>query len=71
MGATWTFVAAFALAFVRVVSGEALIPGEAEAMRIEDIYYDQGPQQALDALTQDFSRALGGSDPQSWTPANR
>jgi hypothetical protein len=65
MGATWTFVAAFALAFVRVVSGEALIPGEAEAMRIEDIYYDQGPQPALDALTQDFSRALGGSDPQA------
>jgi hypothetical protein len=61
MGATWMFVAAFMLAFIRVVSGGALVPGEIEAMRIEDVYYDQGPQQALEALTQDFRRALGGS----------
>ena len=65
MGATWIFIAAFMLTFVRVALGEALIPGETEAMRIEDIYYDQGPQQALEALTQDYRRALGGSDPQT------
>jgi len=65
MGATWTFVAAFMLAFVRVVSGQAIIAGETEAMRIEDVYYDQGPRQALEALTQDFRRALGGSGRQT------
>jgi hypothetical protein len=53
------------LAFVRDVSGQTLIPGETEAMRIEDIYYDQGPQQALEALTQDYRKALGGSGPQA------
>ena len=65
MNATWIFVAAFMLAFVRGVPGEALIPGEAEAMRIEDIYYEQGPQPALEALTQDFRRSLGSSGPQA------
>ena len=68
MGATWTFVAAFMLAFVRAVSGQTIIPGEADAMRIEDIYYDQGPQQALEALTQDYRRALDGSGPQTGRP---
>jgi hypothetical protein len=49
----------------RAVSGQTIIPGETEAMRIEDICYDQGPQQALEALTQDYRRALGGSGPQA------
>jgi|ERR1700751_2620095 hypothetical protein len=65
MDATRTFVTIFMLAFVRDVSGQTLIPGETEAMRIEDIYYDQGPQQALEALTQDYRKALGGSGPQA------
>jgi hypothetical protein len=59
MGARCSFVAAFMLALVRVVSGQTIVPGEAEATRIEDIYYQQGPQQALEALTQDYRRALG------------
>jgi hypothetical protein len=65
MGATGTFVAAFMLAFVRVVSAQTIIPGETEAIRIEDIYYKQGPQQALEALGQDFRRALGNPPPQA------
>jgi hypothetical protein len=63
MGARSTFAAVFTLALVRVVSGQTIIPGEAEAMHIEDIYYQQGAQQALEALTQDYRRALG--DPPS------
>ena len=65
MNATCTFVAVFMLALVRVVSGQTIVPGETEATRIEDIYYDQGPQQALEALTQDYGRALGGPGPQA------
>jgi hypothetical protein len=65
MGARCTLVAAFMLALVRVVSGQTIVPGEAEAMRIEDIYYEQGPQQALEALTQDYRRALGEPDSQA------
>jgi hypothetical protein len=67
MGARCTFAAVFTLALVRVVSGQTIIPGEAEAMRIEDIYYQQGAQQALEALAQDYRSALG--DPPS--PAGR
>jgi hypothetical protein len=63
MGARCTFVAACMLVLVRVVSGQTNVPGEAEAMRIEDIYYQEGPQQALEALAQDYRRALG--DPAS------
>jgi hypothetical protein len=63
MGARCTFAAVFMLALVRVVSGQTIVPGEAEAVRIEDVYYQQGPQQALEALTQDYRRALG--DPPS------
>ena len=59
MGARCTFVAACMLVLVRVVSGQTILPGEAEAIRIEGIYYEQGPQQALEALTQDYRRALG------------
>jgi hypothetical protein len=59
MGARCTFVSAFMLASVHVVSSQTIIPGEAEAMRIEDVYYQQGPQQALEALRQDYTRALG------------
>ena len=47
------------LASVRIVPGQALVPGEKEAMGIEDVYYQQGPEQALEALTQDYRRALG------------
>ena len=65
MNATCTFVAVFMLALVRVVSGQTIVPGETEATRIEDIYYEQGPQQALEALTQDYGRALGGPGPQA------
>jgi hypothetical protein len=65
MGATWAFVAAFVLAFVRVVSAQTTVPGETEATRIEDIYYEQGPQLALEALMQDYSRALGGPGPRA------
>jgi hypothetical protein len=65
MGATCTFVAAFMLAFVRAVSGQTPVPGETDAIRIEDIYYKQGPQQALEALTQDYRRALGDAHPQA------
>jgi len=63
MGPTCTFVAAFMLAFVRVASGQTIVPGETDAIRIEDIYYAHGPQQALEALTQDYRRALGDSGP--------
>jgi hypothetical protein len=65
MGATSAFVAAFMLPLVRVVSGQAIVPGEADAIRIEDIYYKQGPQQALEALTQDYRRSLGNPPPQA------
>ena len=64
-GATCTFVAAFMLAAARAASGQGIVPGETDAIRIEDIYYEQGPQQALDALAQDYRRALGGPAPQA------
>lgn len=41
------------------------MPGEAEAVRIESVYYEQGPQRALEALAQDYREALGGSDPEA------
>jgi hypothetical protein len=58
-------LAAFMLAFVRVVPAQVIVPGETDAVRIEDIYYEQGAQQALEALAQDYRRALGDPSPQA------
>jgi hypothetical protein len=65
MGATSTLVAACMLAFVRVAPTQTIVPGETEAIRIEEIYYEQGAQQALDALAQDYRRALAEPSPQA------
>jgi len=64
MGAS-TLAAAFMLAFPRVVLAQAVVPGETDAIRIEDIYYEQGAQQALEALAQDYRRALDDPSPQA------
>lgn len=65
MRTAWTCAAAVALASVGALASEATVPGEAEATRIEAIYYEQGPRQALQALAQDYRNALGGSDAES------
>jgi hypothetical protein len=64
MGAS-TLAAAFMLAFARVVLAQAVVAGETDAIRIEDIYYEQGAQQALEALAQDYRRALDDPSPQT------
>jgi hypothetical protein len=57
-----TCAAAVALACAEAIAGDAAVPGETEAARIETIYYEQGPRQALQALARDYRDALGGSD---------
>jgi len=63
MRAISIWVGALMVALVPPVSSGAMVPGESEALRIERIYYDQGSQQALEALAQDYRAALGGPDP--------
>lgn len=62
---TGSVVGALTLALGGAVPGQAVVPGEADAIRIESIYYEQGPQQALEALAQDYRKALGGADAQA------
>jgi hypothetical protein len=65
MRAISTFVGALLLSVVRAVPSHAVVPGETEAARIERTYYEQGSQQALEVLAQDYRNALGGADPQA------
>jgi hypothetical protein len=41
----------------------AATPGEDQASRIEGIYFDRGPREALAALRQDYANALGALAP--------
>ena len=63
MRKAWTFAGVLALACVRTLPSQAAVPGEAEAARIEAVYFEHGPQQALEALAADYRKALGGPDP--------
>ena len=62
MRTAWTFAAVVALACARTLPTEAAVPGEADAARIETIYFEQGPQHALEALGADYRKALVGPD---------
>ena len=64
MRTAWTFAGVLALACARALPSQAAVPGEAEAARIEAVYFDHGPQQALEALAADYREALVGPDPE-------
>jgi hypothetical protein len=59
---TWALAGAMLLALLGAAPGHAAVPGEDAAVRIENIYYEEGPQKALEALAQDYRAALGGPD---------
>jgi len=61
---TWAF-AFVLLAALGAGPGQAGVPGEDAAVRIENIYYQEGPQKALAALAQDYQAALGGPNPEA------
>jgi hypothetical protein len=62
---TKTFAGAGLLAALGAGPSHAEVPGEAAAVRIESIYYQEGPQRALEALAQDYRAALGGPNPEA------
>jgi hypothetical protein len=62
---TKTFASAVLLAALGAGPSHAEVPGEAAAVRIESIYYQEGPQRALEALAQDYRAALGGPNPEA------
>jgi hypothetical protein len=65
MRPTWAFAGAVLLAALGAGSSHAGVPGEDAAVRIENIYYQEGPQKALEALAQDYKAALGGPNPET------
>ncbi|MGP0090583.1 MAG: hypothetical protein ACLPKB_11595 [Xanthobacteraceae bacterium] len=65
MRATWVFAAAMLLATLSAGPAHAAVPGEDAAVRIENIYYQQGPQKALEALAQDYKAAWSGPNPEA------
>jgi hypothetical protein len=62
---TWAFTGALLLAALGAGPSHAAVPGEDAAVRIENIYYREGPQKALEALAQDYKAALGGPNPEA------
>jgi hypothetical protein len=68
MRAIWTVAGVLTLALLANETADAGVPGEAEAARIESIYYERGPQGALEALAQDYRDALRGPDPEVGRP---
>jgi hypothetical protein len=65
MHPTLTLAAALLLAALDAGPSHAAVPGEDAAVRIENIYYHEGPQKALEALARDYRAALGGSNPEA------
>ena len=62
---TTAFIAAVVLVALGAGPSHAGVPGEEAAVRIENIYYREGPQKALEALAQDYKAALGGPNPEA------
>lgn len=65
MRAIWTLIGALMLSLVGAATSQAVVPGETEAARVERTYYEQGSQQAMEALAQDYRSARGGPDAQA------